>query len=73
MGLRKMKHCSSRALMLLCLALLPVEVLMEQEVMPVFFQASLIRMLLTAHFSTSALGTLPCTWFLIEFQSNPGL
>lgn len=57
MGLRKMKHCSSRVLMLLCLALLPVEVIMEQEIMLVFFQASLIRMLLTAHFSTSSLGT----------------
>lgn len=50
MGLRK-KHCSSPVLMLLCLAVLAVEVIMEQEDMLVFFQASLRRMLLTADFS----------------------
>lgn len=51
MGLRKKKHCSSYVPMFLCLAVLPVEVIMEQEDMLVFFQASFIRMLLTADFS----------------------
>lgn len=51
MGLRKKKHCSSHVLMLLCLTLLAVEVIMEQEDMLVFFQASLLRTLLTADLS----------------------
>lgn len=76
MGLRKKKHCSSHVLMLLSLVVLAVGVIMEQEDMLVFCQASLIRMLLTADFSIQMnkfFGN-PCTWFLLtEFQNKPGL